>query len=873
MSVLSSGRNPDNQAIVLEVSPDGNVQFPDANDLFNGEFARKGFHLEVSGPDGQGYLVRDYFLQQGFVDLLAPNGAILSGEHAGMLAGPRMPGIAQAPKQAVGASPGLVPGIGQVEKVTGGTATATRADGTKVQLAPGQPVRQGDIIETAAGTELVIIFTDRTVLNLDGNSRMVLDQYTFTAPDASSNSMLFTALQGAFVFLTGFVAPSGSMKINTPVATMGVRGTIAGLEVQANGGVTDIDTRPQPNKNGAVGTVEVKRLGTDEILTTVADPTVKIRITDSSGAFQRLKKTLPELQEELKDTAEISVTSTEVNTRLGNDTSPKKLFDSPPPGASPQNQQPGSDGNQQGPSDGKGQQPGGDQKSGPQPQQKGDNTTGDQPGTQQADAAGSEAAAVVAVADIGTFDVSSSTESLTGSTTDAVDGSSADSTTSGTTTTGGGVGSSGIVDLLGDTSSDSGETTGETGASDISTTEPTASDSPDVGSGSSGDPPPLPSPPAPPSITVTLPAAPTVTEDGSVAITGISISDSSGADLTVDISAFSSISFATVDGLTFATASLDGVPYAIPPGPGPGEQIDLAEFSGSPDAVADALATLTYSPTINDDQSGGFNLTVSNGETTTEVTLTVPIDPVDDPPVATDDAFVTTENVPVSGNVLANDSDPDTGDILNATVVGGPANSNLSLNSADGSFVYTPAANFVGTDTFSYVASDGALSSFVAEVTITVTPVNDPPALAGDLAASVLEGGTVVVTTADLGFVDPDDGAADVTFTVSNQVNGSVLVNGLAATTFTGQDVIDGLVAFAHDGSNTTTATFDVSVEDGDEDVSDPTPATFNLTVTPVNDPPTIAGDLAASVLEGGTVVVTTADLNFVDPDDGPADV
>ena len=116
-----------------------------------------------------------------------------------------------------------------------------------------------------------------------------------------------------------------------------------------------------------------------------------------------------------------------------------------------------------------------------------------------------------------------------------------------------------------------------------------------------------------------------------------------------------------------------------------------------------------------------------------------------------------------------------------------------------------------------------------ATFNLAVTPVNDPPVLAGDLAASVLEGGTVVVTTADLDFVDPDDGPADVTFTVSNQVNGTVLVNGVATTTFSGQDVIDGLVAFAHDGSNTTAAAFDVSVEDGDEDGSAPTPATFNL--------------------------------------------
>ncbi|MEM9084051.1 MAG: RimK family alpha-L-glutamate ligase [Planctomycetota bacterium] len=65
--------------------------------------------------------------------------------------------------------------------------------------------------------------------------------------------------------------------------------------------------------------------------------------------------------------------------------------------------------------------------------------------------------------------------------------------------------------------------------------------------------------------------------------------------------------------------------------------------------------------------------------------------------------------------------------------------------------------------------------------------------LAGDLAATVAEAGTVILTTTDLSFVDPDDGPADVTYTVSNQVNGSVQLIGLAATTLTGQDVIDGL--------------------------------------------------------------------------------
>ena len=83
----------------------------------------------------------------------------------------------------------------------------------------------------------------------------------------------------------------------------------------------------------------------------------------------------------------------------------------------------------------------------------------------------------------------------------------------------------------------------------------------------------------------------------------------------------------------------------------------------------------------------------------------------------------------------------------------------------------------------------------------TVTPVNDPPVLTGDLAATVAEGGSYTLTAADLGFTDPDDTAAGVTFTVSNQVERHVQVNGVAATSFTGQQLLAGLVSFAHDGS------------------------------------------------------------------------
>ena len=86
-------------------------------------------------------------------------------------------------------------------------------------------------------------------------------------------------------------------------------------------------------------------------------------------------------------------------------------------------------------------------------------------------------------------------------------------------------------------------------------------------------------------------------------------------------------------------------------------------------------------------------------------------------PIAVDDAYTTPLVVPAPG-VLGNDSDPDS-DPLTAAVASGPANGTLMLN-GDGSFTYTPNPAFVGTDRFTYTASDGEATSNPATVTISV---------------------------------------------------------------------------------------------------------------------------------------------------------
>jgi VCBS repeat-containing protein len=107
--------------------------------------------------------------------------------------------------------------------------------------------------------------------------------------------------------------------------------------------------------------------------------------------------------------------------------------------------------------------------------------------------------------------------------------------------------------------------------------------------------------------------------------------------------------------------------------------------------------------------------------------------PPAEPPVALADNYSVNWNRTLqiaALGVLANDSDPNE-DALTAVLVdgGGPSNGTLTLN-ADGSFSYTPAAGYVGTDTFSYQAFDGALFSAIATVTIQV--LNQAPVAVSD---------------------------------------------------------------------------------------------------------------------------------------------
>jgi hypothetical protein len=140
--------------------------------------------------------------------------------------------------------------------------------------------------------------------------------------------------------------------------------------------------------------------------------------------------------------------------------------------------------------------------------------------------------------------------------------------------------------------------------------------------------------------------------------------------------------------------------------------------------------SFTYTPNGEFNGSDGFGYAASDGDLVgAPAVVTLTVRPVNDPPGASPDAYDvdedTTLTVAAATGVLANDADPD-GDVLGATLVSDVANGSLSL-AADGSFVYTPADDFNGSDSFSYAASDGTDSTSPTVVTLNVAAVNDAP--------------------------------------------------------------------------------------------------------------------------------------------------
>jgi VCBS repeat-containing protein len=136
-----------------------------------------------------------------------------------------------------------------------------------------------------------------------------------------------------------------------------------------------------------------------------------------------------------------------------------------------------------------------------------------------------------------------------------------------------------------------------------------------------------------------------------------------------------------------------------------------------------ANGSFVYTPFANFSGADSFTYKANDGKVDSNTaSVSVTVNAVNDAPVAQNDSYSAQENTVLSvttvQGVLANDSDADS-PALTAAVVAGPSHGTLVLN-LDGSFTYTPAINYVGSDSFTYRANDGFLNSNTATVSITI---------------------------------------------------------------------------------------------------------------------------------------------------------
>lgn len=295
-----------------------------------------------------------------------------------------------------------------------------------------------------------------------------------------------------------------------------------------------------------------------------------------------------------------------------------------------------------------------------------------------------------------------------------------------------------------------------------------------------------------------------------------------------------------------------------------------------------SAGSLNVTGLILDNSGSSFHYDADTGS------LFQAINPVDNPPVANNDTASTKEDTAVNINVTANDTDPNN-NLAPGTVqvVSGPAHGSTLVNPVTGVVTYTPGANFNGTDTFTYTVKDaGGNTSNPATVTISISPVDDPPVitlpgtqLTPQNIARVFSSGNGNQVSIN----DVDAGPNPVEVTLS-ALNGTLTLNGTAGLTFLiGSGTADPTMTFrgtlasinaALNGLSfqpapdfNGTATLTVTADDlGNTGAGGPLSATnsVNIDVTSVNQPPVNTVPGTQTVLDGQPLVFSPANGNAV---------
>ena len=307
-------------------APSDAIIISDAHLLFHGDFKRSGVDLILSSGD-QELVLREYFKGEKRAALASPDGAHLTGDIVNALAGHTQ--FAQADGSA-SVAPQL---IGHVTKLAG-NATAIR-NGVSIILNQGDTVHKGDVVQSGSDSTLGITFIDGTVFGLASNAKMVLNEMIYD-PNGSDNKSLLSLVQGTISFVAGATAKKGDMKIDTPVATMGIRGTAVlveiDFEVPSQGGAPPAKFQVLVEPDGTTGSYILFDKTTLTPIATVNQAGTQTIINgQGSVSFQSSVQLSPDAQKIISDVFSLKFTdlnnpNTKLTTNFTNSIVPETLF-------------------------------------------------------------------------------------------------------------------------------------------------------------------------------------------------------------------------------------------------------------------------------------------------------------------------------------------------------------------------------------------------------------------------------------------------------------------------------------------------------------------------------------------------------------------
>ena len=142
-----------------------------------------------------------------------------------------------------------------------GTATVTRG-GMTGPLKLQDDIFKGDVLQTGKNSTLGVTFSDDTTLNLSASSRVSVDNFVYQE-GSKDNAALLNVTRGTMAFVAAAVAKTGDMKIETPTATLGIRGTTGLVEVPegataGTANASNVGVKLYPDADGKVGRIEVR---------------------------------------------------------------------------------------------------------------------------------------------------------------------------------------------------------------------------------------------------------------------------------------------------------------------------------------------------------------------------------------------------------------------------------------------------------------------------------------------------------------------------------------------------------------------------------------------------------------------------------------